>query len=131
LVKNFYGFIEGDEIFKTDVDVVVTDGFSGNIALKVTEGTVRFLMERVKKAFQTNILTKLSYLFLKKALVANLGFLNPGKHNGAMLLGLNGVVVKSHGGTDAEGFANAIYSTIRIIEDDFIQKLKGQWENQE
>lgn len=131
LVKNFYGFIEGDQIFKTDVDVVVTDGFSGNIALKVTEGTVRFLMERVKKAFQTNILTKLSYLFLRKALYKNLGFLNPSNHNGAMLLGLNGVVVKSHGGTDAYGFANAIKSTIKIVEDDFIQKLKGQWENQE
>ena len=68
---------------------------------------------------------------LRIKLYKNLGFLNPSNHNGAMLLGLNGVVVKSHGGTDAYGFANAIKSTIKIVEDDFIQKLKGQWENQE
>lgn len=131
LLKNFHGFIEGDQIFKTDIDVVVTDGFSGNIALKVTEGTVRFIMERVKKAFKTNWLTKLSYLILKKALVRNLGFLNPSNHNGAMLLGLNGIVVKSHGGTDAVGFANAIKATIKILEDDFVQRVKEQIENQE
>lgn len=122
-LSNFVGFIEGDEIFNTDYDVVVTDGFSGNVALKVTEGTVKFLISQVKKAFKSNILTKLSYLLIKKAFVNNLWFLNPSNHNGALLLGLNGLVVKSHGGTDADGFKNAILFTRTVLKKDFVDQV--------
>ena len=129
ILKNFVGFIEGDEIFKTDLDVVVTDGFSGNIALKVTEGTVKFLIEQVKKSFNTNLFTKLAYLLIRGAFKKNLGFLNPSNHNGAMLIGLNGVVVKSHGGTDAIGFSNAILSAIGVIEREFLKKVSDKIES--
>lgn len=104
---NFCGFIEGDSISKGDVDVVVTDGFTGNVALKTAEGTARLCTEYVKNAFRSTLLSSLGGLLSKYALKKTFKKLDPRLYNGAMFLGLGGIAVKSHGGSDAVGNANA------------------------
>ena len=102
---NFVGNVEGGSIFSGDVDVVVADGFVGNIVLKTIEGAVRFMGSAIKQEFQTNLLTKLGALAAMPALKGFKNKLDPRKFNGAIFLGLRGVVIKSHGGTDAVGFS--------------------------
>lgn len=121
-VSNFIGFIEGDKIFNGNCDVVVSDGFSGNITLKVIEGCAKFILSEVKNSFRANTLAKILGLFSKGILKHHLiGKIDPRNHNGAVLLGVNGVVVKSHGGTDSVGFANSIKFTINIINNNLVQ----------
>jgi glycerol-3-phosphate acyltransferase PlsX len=108
LPGSFHGFVEGDDIAKGTVDVFVTDGFSGNIALKSIEGTVKLYTEFLKEAYKSSWVSRLGYLLARPALNALRVRMDPRRYNGAILLGLNGIVVKSHGGTDAVGFANAI-----------------------
>lgn len=105
---NFVGNVEGGSIFSGDVDVVVADGFVGNIVLKTIEGAVRFMSSAIKQEFQTNLLTKLGALAAMPALKGFKNKLDPRKFNGAIFLGLRGVVIKSHGGTDAVGFSYAL-----------------------
>ena len=105
---NFVGNVEGGSIFSGDVDVVVADGFVGNIVLKTIEGAVRFMGSAIKQEFQTNLLTKLGALAAMPALKGFKNKLDPRKFNGAIFLGLRGVVIKSHGGTDAVGFSYAL-----------------------
>lgn len=112
---NFYGYIEGNDIGKGTVDVVVSDGFSGNIALKTAEGTAKLYAHYLKHAFRSSWLSRLGYLLARPALKRLKDKLDPRLHNGAMFLGLNGIVVKSHGGTDAVGFANAINVAIALV----------------
>jgi phosphate acyltransferase len=104
----YYGFVEGDDIGKGTVDVVVTEGFSGNIALKTAEGTARQIAEYLRAAMSRTWTAKLGYLLAKGAFDRVREKMDPRKVNGGVFLGLNGVVIKSHGGTDAEGFAAAI-----------------------
>ncbi len=104
----FYGFVEGNDIAAGTVDVVVTDGFTGNVTLKVIEGTANLYSHFLRQAFRSSAVAKLGYLLAKPSLDLLRTRLDPRRYNGAMFLGLNGVVVKSHGGTDAVGFANAI-----------------------
>jgi len=104
----FQGFVEGDKIGKGDVDVIVTDGFSGNIALKTVEGTARLVTGLLAEAFRSSWLSKLGFLLSRGALRALKAHLDPNAHNGAVFLGLNGLVVKSHGSATVEGIANAI-----------------------
>ncbi|MCS6778667.1 MAG: phosphate acyltransferase PlsX [Geminicoccaceae bacterium] len=104
----FGGFIEGTDLVEGSVDVVVTDGFTGNVALKIAEGVARMFRDSLKEAFTSSLRGRLGYLVAKPALVALRERFDPRRHNGAMFLGLNGVVVKSHGGTDALGFSHAI-----------------------
>ncbi len=104
----FRGFVEGSDLTSGKVDVVVTDGFTGNVALKVAEGTVGLYTHHLREAFKSSFLSQLGALLAKPALSALRQRLDPRRYNGAMFLGVNGVVVKSHGGTDALGFANAI-----------------------
>jgi phosphate acyltransferase len=104
----FSGFIEGTDLTSGKVDVVVTDGFTGNVALKVAEGTVGLYTGFLREAFRSSMLARLGYALAKPALQHLRHRLDPRRYNGAMFLGLNGIVVKSHGGTDALGFANAI-----------------------
>ncbi|HKO06144.1 MAG TPA: phosphate acyltransferase PlsX, partial [Alphaproteobacteria bacterium] len=104
----FEGFVEGDDIAAGSVDVVVTDGFTGNIALKTAEGTARLLREFVRQAFKSSLLARVGFLMARSALRKMHVRTDPRRYNGAMFLGLNGIAVKSHGGTDALGFANAI-----------------------
>ncbi len=105
---NYHGFVEGDDLGKGTVDVVVTEGFSGNIALKTAEGTAKQIGEYLRSAMSRTIMAKIGYLFAKQAFDALKDKMDPRKVNGGVFLGLEGVVVKSHGGTDALGFASAI-----------------------
>jgi glycerol-3-phosphate acyltransferase PlsX len=104
----FEGYVEGDKIGQGNVDVIVTDGFSGNIALKTAEGTGKLVTGLLAKAFESSWLTKLGYLLSRGALRALRAHLDPNAHNGAVFLGLNGLVVKSHGSANILGIANAI-----------------------
>ncbi|MBI4274495.1 MAG: phosphate acyltransferase PlsX [Rhizobiales bacterium] len=104
----YVGFVEGDDIGKGTVDVVVTEGFAGNIALKTAEGTARQLGEYLRSAMSRTIGAKLGYLLARHAFRTLRDKMDPRKVNGGVFLGLNGVVIKSHGGTDAEGFAAAV-----------------------
>lgn len=105
---NFYGFVEGDDLFKGTTDVIITDGFTGNAALKSAEGFARFMTDLLKEAFKENWLTKLGYLLLRGPMEAVKQRLNPKVHNGAILIGLGGIAIKSHGGADGESFSYAI-----------------------
>jgi glycerol-3-phosphate acyltransferase PlsX len=113
---NYVGFIEGDHVFLDPVDVVVCDGFTGNIALKTGEGVARLIGKFLKEEFSANLLHKLAAVAAYPAL-RNLGKrIDPRRYNGATFLGLNGTVIKSHGGTDALGFANAIRVGLEEVE---------------
>ncbi len=105
---NFVGFVEGDDIPAGTVDVIVTDGFTGNVALKTAEGTARLMSDFMSAAFRHSLTARIGYLFAAPALAKLRKRLDPRRYNGAVFLGLNGIVVKSHGGADALGFANAI-----------------------
>lgn len=105
---NYHGFVEGDDISTGTVDVVVTDGFSGNVALKTAEGTARLVAQYLKEAFTGDMRAKAGAYLAASGLNKLRSKMNPSNVNGGVLLGLNGVVVKSHGGTDPEGYATAI-----------------------
>jgi len=105
---NYYGFVEGTDLCGGTVDVVVTDGFTGNVALKTAEGTARFIKDLMKEAFKSSPLAMLGALLAGGALKAMARRIDPGAGNGGPLLGLKGIVIKSHGGADARAFANAI-----------------------
>jgi glycerol-3-phosphate acyltransferase PlsX len=105
---NYVGFVEGTDIFSGDVDVVVTDGFTGNVALKSMEGLARFIGGAMKEEFTRSPLRKLGAVAAKPALDALKTRLDPRAYNGASMVGLNGVVIKSHGGADRVSFANAV-----------------------
>jgi len=133
LKNDFYGYVEGDDIAKGTVDVVVTDGFTGNITLKAIEGTAKLISGFLKEAFTDSIWSKIAYLLASTALGKKVKTMDPRLHNGAMLVGLNGVVVKSHGSTDALGFENAIKVAISLVEnrinDKIIHELKSAAES--
>lgn len=105
---SYHGFVEGDDISAGTVDVVVTDGFSGNVALKTAEGTARLVASYMKEAFSGDLRSKAGAILAASGLDRLRSKMNPSKVNGGVLLGLNGVVVKSHGGTDAQGYATAV-----------------------
>ena len=121
---NFVGNVEGGSIFSGDVDVVVADGFVGNIVLKTIEGAVRFMGSAIKQEFQTNLLTKLGALAAMPALKGFKNKLDPRKFNGAMFLGLRGVVIKSHGGTDAVGFSYALEEAFHEAKADSLTRIQ-------
>ena len=120
---NYVGFVEGDGIGKGAADVVVTEGFSGNIALKATEGTARQISDFLRQEISRSFLARIGYLFARGAFRALRDKLDPKKSNGGVLLGLRGVVVKSHGGTDAEGFAYAVDVGYEMVRYDFLTKI--------
>jgi glycerol-3-phosphate acyltransferase PlsX len=120
----YKGFVEGDDIGKGTVDVVVTEGFAGNIALKAAEGTARQMASFLKTELNRTIWTRLGYLFAKRAFKALADKLDPSKSNGGVFLGLNGIVIKSHGGIDAEGFAYAINVGRDLVRHDMLAKIE-------
>lgn len=122
----FHGFVEGDDIAKGTVDVVVTDGFTGNIALKTAEGTAKLYSHYLKSAFRRSLLARIGYLFARASLKALQKQTDPRHHNGAMFLGLGGIAVKSHGGTDALGFANAIGVAYDLVAHGFNDRISGE-----
>jgi glycerol-3-phosphate acyltransferase PlsX len=125
---NYYGFVEGNDIGKGTVDVVVTDGFTGNIALKTAEGTARFIGGAIREAFTANWRTKLGAVIAGSALKELRGRLDPSSVNGGPLLGLNGIVVKSHGGADARGIANAIKVAADLAQSHFSSEIANNLE---
>ena len=122
LKNDFIGYIEPDQITTGIADVIVTDGFTGNIALKTAEGLSKFIMNNFKKVFTKSIINNIAYLILKKDLVKFSNTVNPTRYNGAMVLGLNGVVIKSHGNATPEAFAQALKNCLEFVERD-INKL--------
>ena len=106
-------------------NVIVTDGFTGNIALKTAEGTAKFITDNLKKTLTENILTKISLIFSYFALKKFKNRLDPRKYNGAIFLGLNGPVVKSHGGTDAKGFYHSIDLCYKIVKGKLLVQIKN------
>ena len=126
---NFFGFVEGNDINKGIVDVIVTDGFSGNIALKTAEGVAELIFTFLKNAYASSLISKVGYLLSKPAINRFKTRIDPRKYNGAVLLGLNGIVVKSHGGTDAFGFSNAIGVAVSLIENSYVEEIKKKIEN--
>ncbi|HVX76661.1 MAG TPA: phosphate acyltransferase PlsX [Bradyrhizobium sp.] len=120
---NYVGFVEGDGIGKGIVDVVVTEGFSGNIALKAAEGTARQMAEFLRTSMRKTWLSRIGYLLARSAFQALREKMDPSKSNGGVLLGLQGVVVKSHGGTDAEGFAYAVDVGYEMVHYDLLTKI--------
>ena len=119
----YIGFVEGDGIGKGAADVIVSEGFSGNIALKAAEGTARQMSEFLREALSRTWLTKLGYLLARGAFKELRDKLDPNKSNGGVLLGLNGVVVKSHGGISAEGFAYAVDVGYETVHYDLLTKI--------
>ena len=123
LPLTFSGFIEGDKLSRGDVDVIVCDGFSGNIALKTAEGTARFVADLLRRAFSSSARSKIGFLISRPATELLRHHLDPNNHNGAVFLGLNGLVVKSHGGANKTGVANAIAVAAKSVRDDLARKI--------
>ncbi|ROT94177.1 phosphate acyltransferase PlsX [Altererythrobacter sp. FM1] len=123
LAMQFDGFIEADKINRGQCDVVVTDGFSGNIALKAIEGAARFVTDLLRNAFTSSLRSKIGFLVSRPATELLRHHLDPNNHNGAVFLGLNGVVVKSHGSANAAGVANAVAVAARLLEEDLTQRI--------
>ena len=119
----YVGFVEGDGIGRGAADVIVAEGFSGNIALKAAEGTARQISEFLREALSRRFLSRIGYLLARPAFKALRDKLDPSKSNGGVLLGLNGVVVKSHGGTDADGFAYAVDVGYEMARYDLLNKI--------
>ena len=120
---HYTGFVEGDGIGRGAADVIVTEGFSGNIALKAAEGTSRQLLQLLRGAMASTLSSRLGYLLARNAFKVIRDKMDPGKSNGSVLLGLNGIVVKSHGGTDAEGFAYAVDVGYEMVHYDLLNKI--------
>ena len=123
---DFRGFVEGDDIASGAVDVIVTDGFTGNIALKTAEGVSHLITHYLREAFRSTVSSRLGYLFSRSAMSQLRERLDPRRYNGAMFLGLNGIVVKSHGGTDELGFANAIGVAADMIRFGFLDTVREE-----
>ena len=123
-IYEFHGYVEGNHIMDGNVNVIVTDGFTGNVALKTAEGTANFITSELKKALTTNIVGKLSTLLNIKNLNKFKKKLDPRLYNGAIFLGLDSPVIKSHGGTDLVGFANSLKVCEKIVKGKLIEKIK-------
>lgn len=122
---DYRGFVEGDDIGRGKVDVVVTEGFAGNIALKAAEGTARQIGEYLRAAMTRSLSAKIGYLFARAAFRQLRERMDPRRANGGVFLGLNGIVIKSHGGSDAEGFAAAIELGHGVVRNELLDKIKA------
>jgi phosphate acyltransferase len=123
----FVGYVEADRIPHGDVDVVVTDGFTGNVTLKTIEGTAKLCAYFLKEALQFSWLSIFGAMLARGAFARMKARMDPRKYNGAMLVGLQGVCVKSHGGTDAQGFANAVLVAATLIEEGLNDRIKDEF----
>jgi phosphate acyltransferase len=122
---NFNGYIEGNKLMDGETNVIVTDGFTGNIALKTAEGTAKFITDSLRKSLTENIFSKISIIFSYFSLKKFKSKLDPRKYNGAIFLGLKGPVVKSHGSTDAIGFYHSIDLCYKIVKGDLMRQIKN------
>lgn len=120
----YHGFVEGNDIGRGTVDVVVTEGFSGNIALKTAEGTARQIASYLREEMSSGLMSRIGYLFASRAFANLRQKLDPGQFNGGAFLGLTGIVVKSHGSADADGFASAIGNAYKMVVNGLQQKIE-------
>ncbi len=120
---NYIGFVEGDDIYKGDVDVVVCDGFVGNVALKTSEGLAKMMTQFLREEFSRSLLSKLAAVIAMPVLKRLKKRLDPGRYNGASFLGLQGIVIKSHGGADVAAFTSALNVALREIEKDVPRRI--------
>lgn len=125
---NYIGYIEGNDIFSAKVDVIVCDGFAGNIALKTMEGTAKLIADMLKDSFSSSIFSKLAMLISAPVLTGLKRKLDTNQYNGASLLGLRGIVIKSHGSASANAFETAIYEAVKEIKHNIPQKTQSQIE---
>lgn len=125
---NYIGYIEADTMYSGDADVIVCDGFVGNVALKTTEGVARFIAGMMKEAFMRNIFTRLVGILVKPVLKSFVKRIDPGRYNGATLIGLKGTVIKSHGGANAQAFARAIEEAILGVENNIPERIRHEVE---
>jgi glycerol-3-phosphate acyltransferase PlsX len=125
---NYVGFVEGNDIYEGTVDVIVCDGFVGNVALKASEGVARMLIHIAREEFTRNLMNRLAALMSRSALKAVKDRIDPRHYNGASLLGLRGIVIKSHGGADALSFAHAIEEAVLEIEKDVPKRISHELE---
>ena len=123
LPLRFDGFIEASGLGRGETDVIVSDGFSGNIALKTAEGTARFIADLLRRSFKSSLRSKFGFMLSKPAITLLRKGLDPNMHNGAVFLGLNGTVVKSHGNTSIEGFANAIAVAAKLARGNITARI--------
>jgi glycerol-3-phosphate acyltransferase PlsX len=122
---DYQGFVEGDDIGRGKVDVVVTEGFAGNIALKTAEGTARQIGQYLRAAMTRSLSARIGYLFARSAFQQLRERMDPRRANGGVFLGLNGIVIKSHGGADAEGYAAAIEVGHGVVRDQLLAKIRA------
>ena len=123
---DYRGFVEGDDLGRGTVDVVVTEGFTGNIALKTAEGTAVQIGRYLREVMGSSLMSKIGYWFARGAFAALREKMDPRSVNGGVFLGLNGVVIKSHGGTDAVGYARAIGVGHEMVSHDLLARIRGQ-----
>lgn len=126
---NYIGFVEGDGLYRGEADVVVCDGFVGNVLLKSSEGLALMIGERIERLFRRNLLSRLVGFMARPVLGRLKADLAPARHNGASFLGLQGIVVKSHGSADAQGFQSAIQRALIEIQENLPQRLRGRLED--
>jgi glycerol-3-phosphate acyltransferase PlsX len=126
LPGSFYGFIEGNDVPGGTVDVVVTDGFTGNVALKIAEGMGKLYSGFLQRTFRSSVMARIGYLMASGAFRKLRARVDPRRYNGGMFLGLTGVCVKSHGGTDAFGFANAIGVAVDLVAEGFNERIREE-----
>ncbi|MGI4811225.1 MAG: phosphate acyltransferase PlsX [Janthinobacterium lividum] len=124
IAPQFYGFVEGHDIAAGTTDVIVMDGFTGNVALKTAEGALKLMGDLLRPIFSGSLMGKAAYLLARPGLDRMREWLDPRRYNGAVMLGLNGVVVKSHGGTDATGFAHAVDVAMDMVVNGFNAKIR-------
>ncbi|QCE33725.1 phosphate acyltransferase PlsX [Acetobacteraceae bacterium] len=124
LASRFVGFVEGHDITAGHTDVIVTDGFTGNIALKMGEGALKLAYGLLRAVFSSSVFTKLGYLLARRGLDRMKDWIDPRRYNGALLIGLNGIVVKSHGGADVESFAAAVDVAVDAVAFDMNDHIK-------
>ncbi len=127
-VLNYQGYLEGDAIFKGEADVLVCDGFVGNVTLKTSEGAALFMMRLIKEGFQRNIFTKIAGLIALPILKSVIRRVDPSRYNGATFLGLKGIVVKSHGHANVKGFVHAIEEAILQAENNILHRISDEIE---
>ena len=120
----YQGFVEANEITNTKNHVIVTDGFSGNIALKTAEGVSKFITDSLKRSLTSSFYSKFLSLMLKNKFIDFRNLIDPRNYNGGIFIGINGVVIKSHGNADSHAFANAIEFGIKCIQSDLLNKIK-------
>ncbi len=125
---NYTGYVEGDDIYKGTADVIVCDGFVGNVALKASEGIAHLIFEYIRQTFTHNFMSKCVALIARRALKRMKKRIDPAEYNGAILAGLQGVVVKSHGGANEKAFANALRTGVRLAEKNVPEKIRARVE---